>query len=113
MVEHSAAFCERTVVFRDIPQNHHLQFVALVAMEPPIGFDAELIRDEKVKVFRSIRPLDVSDVDAEAEAVCGQYGPGSLGEFAVPGYREEERVAPGSTTPIFVAGRVAGPPARP
>jgi glucose-6-phosphate 1-dehydrogenase len=104
-VGHRAAFYERTGVVRDILQSHLLQLVALVAMEPPIGFDAELIRDEKVKVFRSIRPLAVSDVDAEA--VRGQYGAGSLGDRAVPGYREEERVAPGSTTPTFVAARLA------
>jgi glucose-6-phosphate 1-dehydrogenase len=110
-VGHRAAFYERTGVVRDILQSHLLQLVALVAMEPPIGFDAELIRDEKVKVFRSIRPLAVSDVDAEA--VRGQYGAGSLGDRAVPGYREEEPVALGSTPPTFVADRVAGPPARP
>jgi glucose-6-phosphate 1-dehydrogenase len=104
-VEHRAAFYERTGVVRDILQSHLLQLVALVAMEPPIGFAAELIRDEKVKVFRSIRPLDASEVDAEA--VRGQYGPGTLGLRAVPGYREEEGVAPGSTTPTFVAARLA------
>jgi glucose-6-phosphate 1-dehydrogenase len=80
-------------------------------MEPRIGFDVELIHDEKVKVLRSIRPLDVSDVDAKAMR-C-QCGAGSLGERAVPGYREEEPVALGSTPPTFVADRVAGPPARP
>lgn len=104
-VEHRAAFYERTGVVRDILQNHLLQLVALVAMEPPIGFDAELIRDEKVKVFRSIRPIAVSDVDAEA--VRGQYGSGTFGARAVPGYREEQQVAPGSTVPTFVAARLS------
>jgi glucose-6-phosphate 1-dehydrogenase len=104
-VEHRAAFYERTGVVRDILQNHLLQLVALVAMEPPIGFAADLIRDEKVKIFRSIRPLTFGDVDADA--VRGQYGPGTIGERAVPGYRQEPAVAPESTTPTFVAARLS------
>jgi len=104
-VEHRAAFYEKTGVVRDILQNHLLQLVALVAMEPPIGFDAELIRDEKVKIFRSIRPIDLSE--DEAEAVRGQYGAGSFGARAVPGYREEEHVAPDSPVPTFVAARLS------
>jgi glucose-6-phosphate 1-dehydrogenase len=104
-VEHRAAFYERTGVVRDILQNHLLQLVALVAMEPPIGFEADFIRDEKVKIFRSIRPLAPRDVDAEA--VRGQYGAGTVGRLAVPGYRGEGLVAPESTTPTFVAARLA------
>ena len=102
---HRAAFYERTGVVRDILQNHLLQLVALVAMEPPIGFEAEFIRDEKVKIFRSIRPLAPRDVDAEA--VRGQYGAAKTGLVAVPGYREEEHVPPDSSTPTFVAARLA------
>ena len=104
-VEHRAAFYERTGVVRDILQNHLLQLVALVAMEPPIGFDSELIRDEKVKVFRSIRPLD--EIAIDAGAVRGQYAAGSVGGAPVPGYREEPGIPAGSWTPTFVAARLA------
>ncbi len=104
-VEHRAAFYERAGVARDMLQNHVLQLVALVAMEPPIGFEAELIRDEKVKVFRSIRPLDPAGVDAAA--VRGQYGAGTAGGAPVPGYRGEPGVSPESPTPTFAAVRLA------
>jgi glucose-6-phosphate 1-dehydrogenase len=103
-VEHRSAFYERTGVVRDILQNHLLQLVALVAMEPPIGFEPELIRDEKVKVFRSIRPLDASSIDAGA--VRGQYAAGVAGGLPVPGYREEPGIATESWTPTFVAARL-------
>jgi glucose-6-phosphate 1-dehydrogenase len=104
-IEHRAAFYERTGVVRDILQNHLLQLVALVAMEPPIGFESELIRDEKVKIFRSIRPLDASAIDTGA--VRGQYAAGTSGGAPVPGYREEPGIPPGSHTPTFVAARLA------
>jgi glucose-6-phosphate 1-dehydrogenase len=104
-VEHRAAFYDRTGVVRDIFQNHLLQLVALVAMEPPIGFEAELIRDEKVKIFRSIRPLDAEAVDTGA--VRGQYAAGSVGGAVVPGYREETGIPPTSWTPTFVAARLS------
>jgi glucose-6-phosphate 1-dehydrogenase len=104
-IEHRGGFYERTGVVRDILQNHLLQLAALVAMEPPVGFAAELIRDERVKVLRSVRPLDAAAIDSHA--VRGQYGAGAAGGAAVPGYRAEEGVAPDSAVPTFVAARLS------
>jgi len=96
-------FYEEMGVIRDIVQNHMLQLLALVAMEPPAGFEADLIRDEKVKVFRAIRPMDEGYI--KGSTVIGQYGPGEVQGEQVRGYREEEGVSPGSTTPTFFAGK--------
>lgn len=104
-VEHRAAFYERTGVVRDILQNHLLQLVALVAMAPPIGFEADLIRDKKMKFFRPIRPLDEASTDAGA--VRGQHAAGESGRAAVAGYREEPGIPMDSLTPTFVATRLA------
>jgi len=103
-IEHRGLFYEQTGVVRDIVQNHIMQLVALVAMEPPVGFEADLIRDEKVKVFRVIRPMDEEYIDAFT--VRGQYGPGKVGDVAVPGYREENDVAVDSDTPTFFAAKL-------
>ena len=73
-IEHRSTFYEQSGVVRDIVQNHILQLVGLVAMEPPIGFESESIRDEKGKVFRSISPMDETYIDRFT--VRGQYGPG-------------------------------------
>ncbi len=100
-IEHRAAFYEQSGVVRDIVQNHLLQLVGLVAMEPPVGFEAEAIRDEKGKVFRSIPPMDETTIDRFA--VRGQYRPGKVNGQDVPGYREEEGIPPGSNTPTFFA----------
>jgi glucose-6-phosphate 1-dehydrogenase len=96
-----AGYYESSGVMRDMFQNHLLQVLSLVAMEPPAAFEANAIRDEKLKILRSIRPIPLSDV--EQWAVRGQYGPGFLGGEKVPGYREEEGVKPSSTTPTFAA----------
>jgi glucose-6-phosphate 1-dehydrogenase len=103
-IEHRGIFYEQAGVVRDIIQNHMLQLVALVAMEPPVGFAADYIRDEKVKIFRSIRPMDRDYLDAFS--VRGQYGPGTIGGETVPGYREEENVAKDSNTPTFIAAKL-------
>jgi len=103
-VEHRGAFYEQAGVVRDIVQNHLMQIVALVAMEPPVGFDADYIRDEKVKVFRSIRPMKGEEVDRLT--VRGQYGPGTVGGERVPGYREEESVDGNSGIPTYMAARL-------
>lgn len=103
-VEKRGLFYEETGVVRDIVQNHIMQLVALVAMEPPVGFEADLIRDEKVKVFRTIRPMDEEYIDKFT--VRGQYGPGKVDDVEVPGYREEEDVAPDSNTPTFFAAKL-------
>ncbi len=103
-VENRARFYEKAGVVRDIVQNHMLQLLSLVAMEPPIGFEADFIRDEKVKVFRTIRSMDEAYIDRFT--VCGQYGPGKINNKDVPGYREEKNVSPDSNTPTFMAARL-------
>jgi glucose-6-phosphate 1-dehydrogenase len=102
-IEHRGLFYEETGVIRDIVQNHIMQLMALVAMEPPIGFGADLIRDEKAKVLRAIKPMDNEEI-AKFTA-CGQYGPGQLRGLQVPGYRKEKGVSPDSLTPTFFGGR--------
>ncbi len=103
-IGHRGAFYEETGVVRDVIQNHMMQLVALVAMEPPVGFSADLIRDEKVKVFRTVRAMDASYIDAFT--VRGQYGPGEVGGIPVPGYRQEPGVSPDSNTPTFFAAKI-------
>jgi glucose-6-phosphate 1-dehydrogenase len=103
-VELRGSYYERAGTLRDIVQNHALQLLALVAMEPPLAFEANAVRDEKVKVLRSIRP--VTDVEVAHSTVRGQYTKGwVLGEH-VAGYREEQNVAPGSLTETFAALRL-------
>jgi len=102
-VEHRAGYYEQAGVVRDMFQNHLLQLLALTAMEPPVAFRAEEVRDEKVKVLRAIRPITAATIDDFA--VRGQYGPGAIDGAAVPGYRQEDRVAPRSTTPTYAAIR--------
>jgi glucose-6-phosphate 1-dehydrogenase len=81
--------------------NHLLQLLALTAMEPPISFDADSVRGQKVQVFRSIRPMSRDDV--ARRIVRGQYGPGEIDGQAVPGYRQERGVKPDSVTETYVA----------
>ncbi|WP_345464775.1 glucose-6-phosphate dehydrogenase [Deinococcus carri] len=100
-LEGRAGYYEEAGVVRDMLQNHLMQLFALTAMEPPAAFDADAIRDEKVKVLRSVRPIPPQRVPEVA--VRGQYGPGTLYGEEVPGYREEPGVEPGSTTPTYVA----------
>ncbi|MEN6447258.1 MAG: glucose-6-phosphate dehydrogenase [Syntrophaceae bacterium] len=103
-VENRGAFYEETGVVRDVVQNHLVQLVALVAMEPPVRFEADLIRDEKVKVLRAIRIMGKDDIDHLC--VRGQYGPGEIGGVAVKGFRQEDQVAPGSNMPTFFAAKL-------
>ncbi len=103
-VEHRASYYDKAGALRDMFQNHMLQMLALVAMEPPISFEADHIRDEKVKLLRSIRPYkpdELSDV-----IVRGQYGPGSINGREVAGYRQEPGVNSGSGTETFVAAKL-------
>src|SRR5262249_12828820 len=86
---------------RDMVQNHLMQLLCLVAMEPPATFDADAVRGEKVKVLHAVRPLKERDVPQLI--VRGQYGPGSVGAEDVPGYREEPGVSPYSQTDTYVA----------
>jgi len=103
-VEGRAGFYETAGVVRDIIQNHMMQLLALVAMEAPVVFEADEVREEKVKVLRSVRRYTPDDVDRYV--IFGQYAAGQLGGVDVPGYLSEPRVAPDSRTPTFVAMRV-------
>ncbi len=103
-VERRAAFYEETGALRDMVANHLLQCVALTAMEPPVAFDADSVREQKVQVFRSIRPMTVEQV--AASTLRGQYGPGRIGDSVVPGYRQEPGVRPDSITETFAAVRL-------
>ncbi len=102
-IEHRGPFYEQSGVVRDIVQNHLVQLIALVAMEPPIGFEADFIRNEKLKVFLSMTPLQGRAIDRFT--VRGQYGPGTIEGKDVRGYREEEGVSSDSNTPTFFAAR--------
>ena len=99
-IEGRAGYYERAGAIRDIFQNHLLQLVALTAMEPPIDFTAESVRNEKVKVLKSIH------TPAPRSVVRGQYGRGFVEGEEVPGYREESGVAPDSATETFVAAKL-------
>jgi glucose-6-phosphate 1-dehydrogenase len=101
-IENRGAFYEETGASRDVLQNHLLQLVSLVAMEPPATFEAEALRDEKVKVLRAI----ASPADNPENVVRGQYGPGWVAATQVPGYRQEPDVDPLSETETFVAARL-------
>jgi glucose-6-phosphate 1-dehydrogenase len=99
-----AAYYEPAGALRDLVQNHMLQLLALLCMEPPPTFAAEQVRDEKVKVLEAIaapRPEQVPTIAARA-----QYGPGVIAGEEVPGYLEEEGVAPDSTTETYAALRL-------
>src|SRR6266498_1964432 len=99
-IENRAAFYEQAGAIRDVFQNHLLQLLTLTAMEAPIEFAADWVRNEKVKVLRALHTPRPEDV------VRGQYGRGSVEGEEVPGYREEEGVAPDSITETFVAAKL-------
>ena len=103
-VGHRSTFYEQAGALRDIVQNHLLQVLALTAMEPPASFEADAVRDEKVKLLRSVRMLQPWDLPQLV--VRGQYGPGEIDGEPVPGYRQEEGVASDSTTETFLALRL-------
>jgi glucose-6-phosphate 1-dehydrogenase len=100
-VEGRGGYYDSAGVLRDMIQNHMFQLLALVAMEPPATFEAEAVRNEKVKVLESIRPLQHEDI--LQAAVRGQYAQGFFEKSKVPGYRQETRVAPLSMTETFAA----------
>ena len=103
-IEHRASYYDKAGALRDIFQNHMLQMLALVAMEPPTSFEADRVRDEKVKLLRSVRAFDIDNV--EKFIVRGQYGPGTIDGREVVGYRDEPGVVPDSRTETFVAAKV-------
>jgi glucose-6-phosphate 1-dehydrogenase len=102
-VENRGAFYEETGASRDILQNHLLQLMTLVAMEPPSSFHADALRDQKLQVLRAIAPPD--DETVRRNVVRGQYGPGWVAGEAAAGYRQEPEVDPESETETYVAGR--------
>ncbi|MEJ2696273.1 MAG: glucose-6-phosphate dehydrogenase [Candidatus Sulfobium sp.] len=103
-VGHRAGYYEKAGVIRDMFQNHLFQLLALTAMEPPSAFEAESVRDEKVKLFRSIRPFPL---DRPGDfAVLGQYGPGEVMGGRARAYREEPGISAASVTPTFAALKV-------
>src|SRR5215469_5951776 len=99
-IEGRAGYYERAGAIRDIFQNHLLQLLALTAMEPPIDFTAESVRNEKVKVLKALK------TPGPNEFVRGQYGRGFVEGVEVPAYREEQGVAPDSRTETFVAAKL-------
>lgn len=103
-VEHRASYYDKSGALRDMFQNHMLQMMALIAMEPPISFHADPIRDEKVKLLRSIRPFQMDLWNQSF--VRGRYGPGEMNGRRVPPYRLEKGVEPSSRTETFVAARL-------
>ena len=103
-VEERGRYYETSGALRDMVQNHMLQMVSLLAMEPPISLTTDEIRSEKVRVFRALRPIKGSKVGEYF--IRGQYGKGIMNEQEVPGYREEDMVDPLSNTETFVAGKL-------
>jgi glucose-6-phosphate 1-dehydrogenase len=100
-VEDRGAFYDGTGALRDMVANHLLQLLTLTAMEPPVAYDAESVREEKVQVLRSVAPLSPEEV--ARRVVRAQHGPGTIDGQAVPGYRDLDGVDPASTTETFVA----------
>jgi glucose-6-phosphate 1-dehydrogenase len=103
-VEGRGGYYEESGALRDMIQNHLLQVACLVAMEPPVTFDAGAVRDEKSKVMQAVRPIDPARV--EASALRAQYGPGFMDNQQVPGYVQEKGVKPDSTTETYAALRL-------
>lgn len=103
-VEGRGAYFEEAGIIRDMVQNHLLQLMTLTAMEPPVAFEAEAIRDEKVKVLRSLKPIRPEDISRII--VRGQYTVGELDGVPVPGYRNEPKIPARSDTPTFVRMKV-------
>ena len=104
-IEGRGRYYEEAGILRDMIQNHVLQLVCLTGMEPPVAFDADAVRDEKIKVLRGVETFDTPEQVAR-HVVLGQYTAGSIGGMDVPGYQQEKDVAPGSRTPTFVAMRL-------
>jgi len=99
-VEGRGPFYEKAGALRDVVQNHMMELLALVALEPPSSFDAESVRREKLKVWQAIPPLPILNT------VRGQYGPGIVDGERVIGYRDEDRVSPTSGTETYAALRL-------
>ncbi|OYD60650.1 UNVERIFIED_ORG: glucose-6-phosphate 1-dehydrogenase [Burkholderia sp. CF145] len=103
-VEGRGAFYERTGAMRDMVQNHLLQLLCILAMEPPLSLEADAVRDEKLKVLRSLKPLSKADV--ARQTVRGQYTAGEMYGEPVAGYLDEPDIRADSRTETFVALKV-------
>ncbi len=103
-VENRAGYYEKSGVIRDMLQNHMMELLSLTAMEAPSQFEADRVRDEKVKIFRSLRPFPIKDLDKNL--LMGQYGGGVIEGKKVHSYREEPGVAPDSNIPTFGAMKI-------
>ncbi|HYP21092.1 MAG TPA: glucose-6-phosphate dehydrogenase, partial [Chloroflexia bacterium] len=103
-VEDRASYYDHAGALRDMLQNHMMQLLTLVAMEPPASFDAQAVRDEKAKVLRAIKPFSTA-AEVAKNTVRGQYGPGAIFGKPVPAYHQEEDVPHDSITETFVAAR--------
>jgi glucose-6-phosphate 1-dehydrogenase len=103
-VEGRGSYFDHAGSLRDMVPNHIMQLISLTAMEPPISFQADAVRDEQAKILHAIQPL--SDQEVLNRSVRGQYGEGILGGERVPAYRAEADVAPDSRTETFVAMKV-------
>jgi len=95
------SYYDHAGALRDMVQNHMMQLMSLIAMEPPVAYDGRTVRNEKVKVLQAVRRMDPREV--RAATARGQYGSGWVAGEEVPGYREEPEVGPNSTTETFVA----------
>lgn len=100
-VEGRGEYFDHAGILRDMIQNHLLQLLCIIAMEPPINFDADVVRDRKVEVLHAMQKIIPGQVDAMAAR--GQYGSGWIEGKEVPGYREEEDVDPNSNIETFAA----------
>lgn len=103
-VEHRAGYYEQSGVIRDMFQNHLMQLLALTAMEPPSHFDAAPVQEEKIQIFRALKPFSADKL--QDDLILGQYGPGRIDGRDVPAYREEPGVDPASTIPTFAIMRL-------
>src|SRR5580704_11220413 len=99
-IEGRGPFYESAGALRDVMQNHVMELLSFVAMEPPVSFEASAVRAEKIKVYRAIKPIHIADT------VRGQYGPGTIEGKPVVGYRQEDRVHPRSQTETYAALRI-------
>jgi glucose-6-phosphate 1-dehydrogenase len=96
-----AAYYDHAGALRDMFQNHMMQLLAMIAMEPPVSLDAEAVRDAKSNVWRAMRPITVDEV--EENVVRARYGAGRMGDEVVPGYLDEKDIKSSSQTETFVA----------
>lgn len=103
-VENRGGYYEKAGALKDMIQNHMFQLLALTAMEPPVNLDTESIRDEKIKLLKSLQPVNEEFV--RDNMVRGQYGKGKIGNTQVKAYREEDRVSPESKIETFVAMKI-------